>query len=563
MKVVAMQGGYTALGSNAIALGVNPPPPVQGPLDLYKQGLSVQELINQQALQKQAMQSNATAQQQQQLQLAQQQRADEDQKAIRALAPQFSSKDANGNGTFDFDGLASAAQARGVNPATINQMRMQNYQVQEAASKAGSEKLGNEQAHNKAAYEVIEGIKGVTDPVERNTAYQSGLNRLKLLGMDTSHLPPNVPNDDQLGAYETSLGMHGQILADAKTLAETNEKNAESSSKEWKEFPALGKLVNLKTGETKDVAGSMMTPAMMESKYVGVQQKKNQGFPLNPEETAFAKGYEKFKELVPAFQVAVANQTGAGAPAATVAKQFGMTPEAFDQQAEKYNSTGVMPQMGRGPSGIALQRAIMNRSGELHPGATLAANSAEFKSNQASLSKLQPQLDAVTAFENTANKNLDLFTTLAKKAIDTGIPLANLPIRMAAVGLGSEDQAALNAARQVAINEVAKVTSNPGLSGQLSDSARHEIEAFNPASATYGQTMRIAQVLKQDMANRHQSYVEQIGDIQKRLGGKLAPEQSNQHTAGGSSNGLKEGQTGKGSDGKKYIVKGGTWVPAP
>lgn len=34
-----------------------------------------------------------------------------------------------------------------------------------------------------------------------------------------------------------------------------------------------------------------------------------------------------------------------------------------------------------------------------------------------------------------------------------------------------------------------------------------------------------------------------------------------QHVAGGKASGLKEGQTGKGSDGKSYIVKGGVWVP--
>lgn len=34
-----------------------------------------------------------------------------------------------------------------------------------------------------------------------------------------------------------------------------------------------------------------------------------------------------------------------------------------------------------------------------------------------------------------------------------------------------------------------------------------------------------------------------------------------QHTAGGKASGLTEGQTGTGSDGKKYIVKGGVWVP--
>jgi hypothetical protein len=41
---------------------------------------------------------------------------------------------------------------------------------------------------------------------------------------------------------------------------------------------------------------------------------------------------------------------------------------------------------------------------------------------------------------------------------------------------------------------------------------------------------------------------------------KRAGDSTTQHVAGGSSNGLKEGQTGKGSDGKPYVVKGGKWV---
>ena len=548
------------MGSNAIALGVNPPAQPQGPLTQAEGALSVQTLLNQAALQKQQQQSNAIVQQQQQLQLQQQQRAEQDQQTIRDMAPKFSGKDANGNGTFDLDGLAQAAQARGVNPQTINQLRMQNYQLQEAASKAGSEKLANELAHNKNAYEVIEGVKGVTDPADRQNAYATGLNKLKLLGMDTSHLPPNAPTDDQLSAYETSLGMHGQILSDAKTLAETNEKNAEAAGKDWKEFPALGKLVNVRTNEVKDVANGAMTPAMMESKYVAVQQKKNQGLPLNPEESAFAKGYEKFKTLVPNYiNNVLPNQTGAGQAPAAVAQKFGMSQEAFDQAAEKYNSTGTLPQVGRGPSGIALQRALMNRSGELHPGATLAANSAEYKANQSSLSKAQTNFDQVNAFENTAGKNLDIFLDQAKKALDTGLPIVNLPARYVAGKLGSTQQAAFETARTTALTEIAKVLSSANAgSGVVSDSARHEVEGLIKGDATLGQIMSAANILKQDMGNRHDAYAQQIADIKGRIGGgATAPVQ---HVAGGQAQGLKEGQTGKGSDGKPYIVKGGKWV---
>lgn len=507
----------------SIPLSIQGPKAPENPLDQYARVLAIKNQATESQLQQQAQQSNAIA-------LKTQQQQYDDQQTLRQLAPKFSGKDKDGNGTYDLEGLATAAEAKGVSPALTNQIRTQHYAHVEAAAKAGTAQLDLEQKHNQKRYQIIEGIKGIDDPNERETAYQQGLNSLATDGMDVSHLPKNAPSNKDLEAYESQLGMHNQILTDAKSLAETNEKNATAAEKEWQKFPELGVMVNTKTGEQRQVAGTAgaMTPGMMESKYVNIQQKKALGQPLGADEAAFSKGFEKYKQLIPQFQVNMANNTGANTPGSTpasIAKQFGMNQEAFDQAAEKYSSTGLLPPVGRGPSGIALQRALMNRSGELHPNAVLAANSAEYKANSASLSKLQSNLDNVSAFENTANKNLDLFTGLAKKAIDSGIPLLNTPLRAAAAGLGSEDQAALNAARQVAVNEIAKVTSNPGLSGQLSDSARHEIEAFNPANATYGQTLRVAQVLKQDMANRHQSTAEQIADIQKRLGNKSATPQ--------------------------------------
>src|SRR5882762_10027511 len=116
-----------SMGSNAIALGINPPPPQAGPLDLAQKGLNVQALINATQLQKQQQATNALQAQSEQIQLQQQKQAQQDQQAIRDLAPQFAKKDANGNGVFDFEGLANAAQSKGVNPQTINQMRMDNY----------------------------------------------------------------------------------------------------------------------------------------------------------------------------------------------------------------------------------------------------------------------------------------------------------------------------------------------------------------------------------------------------------------------------------------------------
>src|SRR5271154_5554010 len=120
-----------------IPLSVNPPAPAQGPLDMASKTLNVQALINAVQNQKTQQASNQLKLQQEQIQTQQMQQQQSDMNTIRQMAPKYAGKDANGNGTFDFDGLATEAQQRGVNPQMINQMRMQNYQMVGEKAKAG------------------------------------------------------------------------------------------------------------------------------------------------------------------------------------------------------------------------------------------------------------------------------------------------------------------------------------------------------------------------------------------------------------------------------------------
>lgn len=198
-----------------------------------------------------------------------------------------------------------------------------------------------------------------------------------------------------------------------------------------------------------------------------------------------------------------------------------LTDAALDQAAEKYFATGTLPSMGMGAAGAAARTKIMNRAGELHPEGSLAANSAEYKANQASLSKIQTNFDQVTAFENTAGKNLDQFLTAAKKLSDTGSPLLNKPFREieSTVG-GSPDVVAARTAGTTALTEIAKVLNSSNASGVLSDSARNEVEGLIGKGATLAQIQSAADILRKDMANRRDSYQQQIADIQNRLGGK-------------------------------------------
>lgn len=172
------------------------------------------------------------AQQERQLrgvQLAQGQLSLQDQQTLRAIAPQHVTKDSSGNVTgFDTEGLLQDAAAKGVNPQTINQMRLQYADSVSKMAQANEATRNNELAKNKAAYEALESVRSVQDPAARQQAYRQAIPNLQKLGVDTSQYPQQVPDDSGLNTFEAHLGMHAQSLADAKTLSDTVKNNADA-----------------------------------------------------------------------------------------------------------------------------------------------------------------------------------------------------------------------------------------------------------------------------------------------------------------------------------------------
>jgi hypothetical protein len=197
-----------------------------------------------------------------------------------------------------------------------------------------------------------------------------------------------------------------------------------------------------------------------------------------------------------------------------------LSPQALDQAARLWVTTGTLPPAGMGKQGVAMRQAIMNRGAQLAPEANLADNKAGFGADAASVKKLQQQTDAVAAFERTASKNAALLDEILKKTPDSGVTLLNKPLRSISTVLGSEDMARFNTLRQSVQNEYARIISNPGLSGVMSDSARKEAETLLSPDATVGQIRAAISTLRAEAANRHASYQGQIAEIHKRIGGK-------------------------------------------
>lgn len=196
-----------------------------------------------------------------------------------------------------------------------------------------------------------------------------------------------------------------------------------------------------------------------------------------------------------------------------------LTPEAMDYWARFAGTTGTLPSLGMGSAGAKAREQILNRAPQV-VGGDVASNRASNRADAGSLANIQKMRDSVVSFENTALANLNLFTKQAKSVVDSGSPLVNTPLRAINRSLlGSNEVAAYDAARQVALTEIAKVVNNPNLSGQLSDSARKEVTGLIPENATLGQIYHVVEILKQDMANRHKYLDQSLGEIKGRMGG--------------------------------------------
>lgn len=207
-----------------------------------------------------------------------------------------------------------------------------------------------------------------------------------------------------------------------------------------------------------------------------------------------------------------------------------LTGPALDMAAKMYAKTGTLPSMGMGKAGAAIRERVLNRAAQYDPSTDafsvdapvpdIAGAKAGFQADQGSLVSLQKNLDAVSAFMKTADKNAELLKDVMEKIPNTGIPLLNMPVRLISKNVfGNENMAALDSIRQAVQNEYARIISQPNLAGALSDSARKEMEVVLDGNSTPHQILAALNQLHAEGQNRVKTYEEQRADIKKRIKG--------------------------------------------
>jgi len=492
----------------------------------------------------QNLRSQSLQQQEAQQQIQAQKRQFADQDALTKAITQY---DPNKNTLADVPKLIT--QNGGSGQAAIN--------AQQGLVKQKKDLLGlsDEQfAQEQKKADLIQGVHDQVSqapPEQKQDLYVQGLHQLQAAGVDVSKEPPTYPGDDVFAQHLPAIRLHSAVTADAEKDRELTTKEQTSGAQVSE---AATKAKEAETSAQKFRAelpgGPMEAPDKAELR--SYLTDPNIPGEMKPPSQRTPASFVAWKAKQSPVAMVMGNQLGPGGQGS-----------ALDQAAELYSQTHQLPQgFARSPGTTA---AIIKRSAELHPDQSLSGNEASYKADSAALTQVQKQFDTMNAFEGTALKNLDLYAQTAAKIPDLGSRFANIPLRMVTGQMiGSDNMAALNAARQTASAEVAKVLNSSTGSGVLSDTQKKDAQDVIDGNLPFSATMAVVNTLKNDMANRHQSYQADIQAIKGRLGQSSNTQQNTpplgaQHVPGGAAQGLKEGATGTGSDGKKYVVKGGVW----
>jgi len=154
-----------------------------------------------------------------------------------------------------------------------------------------------------------------------------------------------------------------------------------------------------------------------------------------------------------------------------------------------------------------------------------ARASAEPKADSATLTQLTKQQAAIRSYEKTAIANGKVLIQLADKVDQTGVPVVERWTRAGRQNIhGDTDVNDFNGQMSLYRAEVAKIISNPNLTGVLSDHAREEAKEFLAGSATAPQIKSIVKLLEGDFGRREKSIVDEINTVKGRLNkGGAAP----------------------------------------
>lgn len=156
----------------------------------------------------------------------------------------------------------------------------------------------------------------------------------------------------------------------------------------------------------------------------------------------------------------------------------------------------------------------------------IPASRAEFKANQAALTQLTKDLSAIKPFKEMLDVNAEIALDLGKKVVSTDSRLANKSLNWLKQNVGDNPDTAEYLAQMAFVQtEAARVLQNPRLVGQLTDTARHEMQSVVSGDMPLKATERVIRRIQQDGKNRIAAMERQADSLKQKMGssGASAP----------------------------------------
>jgi hypothetical protein len=189
--------------------------------------------------------------------------------------------------------------------------------------------------------------------------------------------------------------------------------------------------------------------------------------------------------------------------------------EQFKEMALQYVRTGNFPRNLVGPDDRAAFRQYVHAK---YPGVDIAKNTAQYKADQGSLSKMQANLDQVTTSANTLSNSMSTLRGVMNQVPDTGITGVNQIVRGVSAFFGNEAVPQFNQALHVVQNESGRVLGgNWAGGGALLDSEKRDMQRVQSGAFTRAQLAHVMDILESDKIGRLNAGRKQVNAVKRRL----------------------------------------------
>lgn len=193
--------------------------------------------------------------------------------------------------------------------------------------------------------------------------------------------------------------------------------------------------------------------------------------------------------------------------------------ESIDMLAKQYISTGQVATRN-----AALLTRVVSRAAQMAKDAGIdfdpAANAAGFGADKGALGQLTRQIAAVSAFKDTARKNIEVLKGVLQSTPDAGASLLNRPWRALLTMTGSPEMAKFSAALRTVQPEISRILNTANLTGVNTVHAQMEVEKILDPNASVEQMLSALSVLEQDMTNRSTSLAAERAAIEGSIRGR-------------------------------------------